>query len=104
MENEKLKSLIIDDSTYSTFYTKKFSRRKKYISPDPKKILAFIPGVIKRIYVKEGQIVKWGDSLLVLEAMKMQNDVTSPQSGTIKKIHIKTGDMVTKNQLLIEFV
>jgi len=47
--------------------------------------------------------VRWGDGLLVLEAMKMKNDITSPRHGVIKAIHVEVGAMVAKGQLLIEF-
>ena len=98
-----LKPFVLDDATYATQYTKKFTSRKKYSAPDPKKVLAHIPGVIQKIYVREGQEVKWGDKLLVLEAMKMKNDLTAPIDGTIKSIRVKLGQMVAKNETLIEF-
>ena len=41
--------------------------------------------------------------MLVLEAMKMENDILSPINGTIKAINIKAGDRVAKNELIIEF-
>jgi biotin carboxyl carrier protein len=66
-------------------------------------MLAYIPGIIRKIHVTPGQKVKWGDQVLILEAMKMKNDVTAPLDGTIKSVHVKVGTMVAKNQLLIEF-
>ncbi len=53
--------------------------------------------------VAEGQEVKKGDALIVLEAMKMENILKSPTDGIIKKIAIKKGVAVEKNQLLIQF-
>lgn len=100
---EKFDLLNIDSIEYKTKLTKKFMLRKPYQSPNPKKIMAFMPGSIQKIYVKEGDVVKEGDKLIVHEAMKMKNDITSPIKGKIKKILIKTGDLVAKNQLLIEF-
>jgi biotin carboxyl carrier protein len=101
--NNDLRPFVVDDTTYPTNYTKKFLNRKKYVAPDPKKMLAFIPGVILKLHIKAGDRVKRGQSLLILEAMKMKNDVSSPMDGTIKAIHITEGTMVAKNQILLEF-
>lgn len=66
-------------------------------------IKAPMPGLILSVDVKIGQEVKEDDSLLVLEAMKMENVLTSPRDGIIKYISITKGETVNKNQLLIEF-
>ena len=77
MENPKeLSKIVIDDTSYETRLTSKFRRRKPYVALDPKKIYAFIPGIITKINVYEGQKVLRGQSLVILEAMKMLNDVT----------------------------
>jgi pyruvate carboxylase len=99
----ELNKLQIDDREYETRLTKKFSGRKAYEPPDPKKLLAHIPGVIRKIYVEAGQSVARGQSLLILEAMKMQNDVVARDSGTVKAIAVVSGQMVPKGQLMIEF-
>ncbi|MGK0253829.1 MAG: biotin carboxyl carrier protein [Mariniflexile sp.] len=66
-------------------------------------IVAPMPGLILDIHVKIGQEVQENDPLLILEAMKMENVITSPRNGIIKSVIIKKGDPVLKNQLLIEF-
>lgn len=66
-------------------------------------IAAPMPGLILDILVKEGEEVKEDDQLLILEAMKMENIITSPRNGIIKKISITKGEAVEKKQLLIEF-
>lgn len=66
-------------------------------------IKAPMPGLIIDINVKVGDSVKENDSLLVLEAMKMENSITSPRDGVIKSISVNKSDTVLKNQLLIEF-
>ncbi|MGI9533029.1 acetyl-CoA carboxylase biotin carboxyl carrier protein subunit [Lutimonas sp.] len=66
-------------------------------------INAPMPGIIIDIKVKEGQTVKEGDTLLILEAMKMENAILSPKDASIKKIHTDVGDTVDKNKLLIDF-
>lgn len=66
-------------------------------------IKAPMPGMVLNILVTEGQEVKKGDALLVLEAMKMENILKSPSDGVVKKIVINKGIAVEKNQLLIQF-
>ena len=65
-------------------------------------IKAPMPGLILDIKVKEGQEVKEGDTLLILEAMKMENSITAPRDAVIKQVPITKGNTVAKNELLIE--
>jgi len=55
-----------------------------------------MPGMILKIKRQAGEFVHQGDSLLILEAMKMENDIRSPVSGTIKEVRIKEGQPVEK--------
>ncbi|MCB9013173.1 MAG: acetyl-CoA carboxylase biotin carboxyl carrier protein subunit [Bacteroidales bacterium] len=96
------KPLQIEETIYNTQYTKKFENRKFYQPVDPNKILAYIPGTILKIFVKEGTVLKAGDSILILEAMKMRNVVTMPFNGKLRKIYVKEGDIVAKNFLIAE--
>ena len=66
-------------------------------------IKAPMPGLILDIHVKEGQEVKENEGLLILEAMKMENVITSPRDGVIKSVSIAKGDAIDKGHLLIEF-
>jgi biotin carboxyl carrier protein len=66
------------------------------------KIVAPIPGVVLSIDVKVGDVIKVGDRLLVLEAMKMENNITSEKSGTVSSIHISKGQQVLQDELMIE--
>lgn len=66
-------------------------------------IKAPMPGLVLNIIVEEGQEVNKGDSLLVLEAMKMENIIKSPTAGLVKKILIRRGDKVEKNEILLQF-
>lgn len=66
-------------------------------------ITAPMPGLILDILVEEDQEVREEDQLLILEAMKMENIITSPRNGVIKNISVSKGDAVDKKQLLIEF-
>ena len=65
-------------------------------------IKAPMPGLILDVQVKEGDEVKEGDYLLVLEAMKMENTLTAPRDGVVKAVSVQKGETVDKNQLLIE--
>ncbi|MBT8393564.1 MAG: biotin attachment protein [Flavobacteriaceae bacterium] len=66
-------------------------------------IKAPMPGLILDIHVKEGQEVKEDEGLLILEAMKMENVITSPRDAVIKSVNIAKGDAIDKGHLLIEF-
>jgi biotin carboxyl carrier protein len=68
-----------------------------------KNISAPMPGLILDIIVAEGDEVKKGDKLLVLEAMKMENIIKSPGNGKIKSIVVAQGDSVDSGQNLIHF-
>ncbi|MGB3344998.1 MAG: biotin/lipoyl-containing protein [Aequorivita sp.] len=62
-----------------------------------------MPGIILEVNVMEGDEVKIGDFLCVLEAMKMENALTASRDGVIKSVHISKGETVDKGKLLIEF-
>jgi biotin carboxyl carrier protein len=66
-------------------------------------IKAPMPGLIIDIKVSEGQEVELGETIMILEAMKMENILKSPRKGIIKSIKVKKGQSVEKNQLLIQF-
>ena len=65
-------------------------------------IHAIMPGTIVRVLVEEGASVTAGDVILVLEAMKMENELRAPVSGTVKAIHVQTGQAVETNAVLAE--
>ena len=62
-----------------------------------------MPGMVLKIAVQEGQEVKKGENLLILEAMKMENIIKSPADVTVGSLKIQAGDKVEKNQILITF-
>lgn len=72
-------------------------------SKNVKLIKAPMPGVVLSVNVKVGQEVAEDDSLLVLEAMKMESSLASPCSGIVKNVLVANGNTVEKGQLLIEF-
>jgi biotin carboxyl carrier protein len=102
-ENENTVALVLDDTTYETCATRKFALRKRWAANNPDELRAYLPGVIQAIYVSPGRRVRRGEPLLVLEAMKMKNDVVSPRDGVVEAIHVRVGEMVAKGQLMIQF-
>ncbi len=62
-----------------------------------------MPGLVLDVRVSEGQQVMKGDSIIVLEAMKMENILKAQADGTVKNISVKKGDKVEKNQVMITF-
>ena len=59
-----------------------------------------MPGMVVRCEVKEGERVEAGDGLLVLEAMKMENEIRATKEGIIKKVHVVDRQVVNKGELL----
>ena len=101
-KEDKLGFLQIDSSIYRTRINPKFEARKPYQPLDPKIILSFIPGTVLDIYIKVGQVVKKGEILMILDAMKMQNKLKCSMDGTIKSIAVAKGAKVSKGTVLIE--
>jgi biotin carboxyl carrier protein len=64
-------------------------------------ICAPIPGLITKIKITEGDVIKENESLVILEAMKMENEIKSESAGTVKQVLVKEGTPVEKNQELI---
>lgn len=63
-------------------------------------VSAPMPGNILDVRVKPGDSVKAGDTLLILEAMKMENEISAPQDGTIASVNVAKGDTVNSGDLL----
>ena len=95
------KTIVINDSVYETELTKKYLNRKAYKPVDQRRVVAFIPGLIQKVFVKMGDKVKRGDKLLILEAMKMQNILNAPIDGIVRVVP-KEGILVKKNELLVD--
>lgn len=98
----KYEKFTLNGVEYKTQLTQKWINRKKWEEPNPYLLYSHIPGTVMHIEVKEGQDVKEGDILLILQAMKMNNKLTAPFSGKIKKINVNSGDRIPKGTLMIE--
>jgi len=101
-EEKELKNLIVQGAIYKTQYTWKFENRVNYETPNENMIYSFIPGTIVDIFVKTNQKVKEGDTLLLLEAMKMENQVRMPFDGKIVKIYVRKDEVIPKRHLMLE--
>ena len=94
--------LRLESGDYQTQLTVKYQNRKPYNAPEPI-VKAAIPGIIMEVLVKEGQQVKRGDALCVLDSMKMNNTICATDNGVVKKVYITVGQSVGKNAPLVEF-
>ena len=65
-------------------------------------VVAPMPGTILSVNVTAGQAVKSGDVLVILEAMKMENDITAPRNGVVKKLFVNEKQTVAKGEALFE--
>jgi biotin carboxyl carrier protein len=101
-ENPEFVQFAVTARKYTTLLTNKYKNRKVWVNPNPYDVQSFIPGTILEISVKEGQIVKEGEPLLILEAMKMQNRIQMPFTAKIKKINVTIGSRIPKDTLMIE--
>lgn len=101
--NDNLSEIKIDSEVYYTYLTKKYSERKVYEPANPKLLPSVIPGTVSKLNVKSGDVVKRGDLLLVLEAMKMENRIVAPFDGTVMQVCVAEGDKIAKNVAMIEF-
>jgi propionyl-CoA carboxylase alpha chain len=68
-----------------------------------KKLLCPMPGLVKSIAVAEGQEVKAGETLAVVEAMKMENVLRAERDGIVKAIRVKPGDSLAVDAVIMEF-
>jgi len=102
MAKEELESFKVYIAEYKTKLTNKFRNRKKWTPPNKNHLQAVIPGTIVDIMAKENQKKKAGETILILEAMKMANKINMPFDGVIKTIHVKEGEIVRKNHVMVE--
>lgn len=98
MSEEKGK-LNIDDTLYETTVPETYTA--SWAAPDDRLVKAFIPGTVIEVKVQAGASVSRGEILLILDAMKMYNEIASPVSGTVAEVAVEPAQRVEKNQLLI---
>jgi len=92
--------------TKREFATDQTKSEMKTAAPSEKKgagvVKSPLPGTILQVLVREGDSVKVGDKLLVLEAMKMENNVNAGKAGVVRSIRVHNGDSVLEGDLLLE--
>ena len=101
INKDELEGFRVHTMEYQTKVTKKYANRKPWHAPDPCEIRSHIPGTVIKFNVKVGDVLKEGDSLMVLEAMKMLNQIAMPFDGKVKEICVKEGDKIPKDELMI---
>jgi len=93
VDNKKYEVELHEDSNCSSKSSSKSNGIKESLK-------APMPGTILDIKISSGDVVKRGDILFILEAMKMENEITSPKDGVIKDINITKGASVSTNDVL----
>ena len=101
-ETPELVDFAVTARKYKTQLPTKYMNRKVWVDPNPYDVQSSIPGTIIQISVTEGEIVKEGAPLLILEAMKMLNRIEMPFTARIKKINVAVGERIPKETLMIE--
>ncbi len=112
-ETKLLRSSVSGSAASFTFGSAAFDTQRKFETPDhfaaarapktitgPKKLTAPMPGKVVRILVSEGAEIEAGAGILVVEAMKMQNEVKSPKKGIVQKITVREGAAVNSGDVL----
>ena len=72
--------------------------------PSGVQVTSPIAGVVVSVQAKAGDTFNQDETLLVIEAMKMESNIAAPTTGTIKEVHVNAGDNVEVGQLLVSFV
>ena len=65
-------------------------------------VTAPLAGSVSKVLVEEGQVITAGEVIVVLEAMKMETEITAPNDGTVTALHVQPGDAVQGGQSLLE--
>ena len=83
--------------------TKSSGEKRRGVAHDhASELVAPMPGQVRGVNVSEGESVTKGQTLLVLEAMKMEIRIQAPSNGKVKKLHVKQGQTVEREQIMVE--
>jgi len=101
IKEEEFVDFAITARKYKTLLTTKYKKRIPYEPVNPNELRSIIPGTVNKFFVKEGDFMKEGEPILILEAMKMENVIRMPYDGIIKKIYVAEGVKIPKNSLMM---
>jgi biotin carboxyl carrier protein len=102
---------IVDEKEYrievagmavKTAAPKKAAPKKAKAAAGAGSVTAIMPGAILKVLVAEGDEVQEGDVVVILEAMKMENEIHAHKGGVVKKVHVAAGDSVENGQALVD--
>jgi pyruvate carboxylase subunit B len=68
----------------------------------PRPIVAPMPGMVVKVEVAEGDVVREGQGVVIVEAMKMENELRAAGAGRVRRVHVSRGQAVEKDQVLVE--
>lgn len=100
-EERRVKSEEFNSSSSATNASSATTTKPAATAASGKPVVAPLPGTINEIKVKVGDKVNAGDTVVVLEAMKMQNNIDAETSGTIANINVNKGDAVMEGDTLV---
>uniref|UniRef100_UPI00321635F6 biotin/lipoyl-containing protein n=1 Tax=uncultured Draconibacterium sp. TaxID=1573823 RepID=UPI00321635F6 len=95
---------------YDTFDVEVIDAEARYLlnrnangaSSGENKITSPMPGKVVNVLVSEGDIVKEGETVVIISAMKMESEYKAPKDGVVKKVYVKNEETIDGNQILIE--
>ncbi|MCI0709421.1 MAG: biotin/lipoyl-binding protein [Chloroflexi bacterium] len=93
---------LSDGVTYELETADRAISRRKSAAGAAGSLTAQMPGQVTHVMVHEGETVELGQTLIVMEAMKMEIRITAPVGGNITKLHVQQGDTVDRGQRLVE--
>jgi biotin carboxyl carrier protein len=99
LEGVRYEARVLDPGQEATRIAREASAGGRGPSP----LTAAMPGLVVKVLVEEGDRVEPGKGLVILEAMKMENELRAVDSGRVKSVHIQEGSVVEKDALLITF-
>jgi biotin carboxyl carrier protein len=97
-DGERLEVLVLDPRAVAV----RAGERPGAAGPAALALRAPMPGMVVRVLVEPGAAVAQGQGLIVVEAMKMENELKAPGAGTVAKVHVVAGARVEKGDLLVE--
>lgn len=99
---ENVQPVIVQESQPKQMKEEKAPATPASSSSEAAKIHAPMSGVILKVLVSSGQKVEYGQKVVILEAMKMENDIVADRPGIVKRVLVKEGDTVDTGQVLVE--